>query len=122
MENDRNKFKREFKQRIYEWVLRLIRFINKLPKNTTHEVIGKQLLRSGTSILANHVEAGAASSKKDFVNFFSYSLKSANESEIWLTLLGDLSVGDNNELRWLLRELKEISSIIARSIITIRKK
>ena len=122
MENDRNKFKSEFKQRIYAWVLRLIRFINKLPKSTTHEVIGKQLLRSGTSILANHVEAGSASSKKDFANFFNYSLKSANESEIWLTLLGDLSVGNNDELNWLLRELKEISNIIARSIITIRKK
>ena len=95
MQNDRKdlpkgdnaKFKSEFKKRLCGWALRLIKFIDKLPKDSVCNVIGKQLLRSGTSALANYIEAGSASSKKDFINFFTHSLKSANESKIWLTLL-----------------------------------
>ena len=79
MENDNVKFKNEFKKRLYNWVLKMIKFIDKLPKDSTCNVIGKQLLRSGTSILANYIEANSASSKKDFINFFTYSLKSSNE-------------------------------------------
>ena len=62
MENDNVKFKNEFKKRLYTWVLRLIRYIDKLPKDSVGTVIGKQLLRSGTSILANYIEANSASS------------------------------------------------------------
>ena len=82
MENDKSKFKNEFKKRLYNWVLRLIKFIDKLPRNSVCDVMGKQLLRSGTSILANYVEANSASSKKDFINFFNHSLKSSNESKV----------------------------------------
>ncbi|MEK7137967.1 MAG: four helix bundle protein [Patescibacteria group bacterium] len=90
MKNDNVNFKSEFRKRLYDWVLRLIRFIDKLPRDSVCSVIGKQLLRSGTSILANYVEANSASSRKDFINFFTHSLKSANESKIWITLLRDL--------------------------------
>ena len=86
------------------------------------EIIIKQLLRSATSILANYIEAASASSRRDFINFFTYSLKSANESKVWLTLLRDLNVGDQQELCWLLEELVEISKIFATSIITLKGK
>lgn len=118
MQNDNAKFKSDFKKRLYNWALRLIRFVDRLPKNSVCEVIGKQLLRSGTSTLANCVEANSASSKKDSINFFTYSLKSANESKIWLTLLRDTDKGDRQELDWLLNELIEIANIIASSILT----
>ena len=62
MENDNAKFKIEFKKRLYNWVLRLIKFIDSLPKSSVTDVMGKQLLRSGTSVLANYVEANSASS------------------------------------------------------------
>ena len=101
MENDKVKFKNEFKKRLYKWVLRLIKFIDTLTKGMVGEVMGKQLLRSGTSILANYIEANSASSKKDFINFFTYSLKSANESKVWLTLLRDINKGDKKEIQWL---------------------
>lgn len=84
--------------------------------------MGKQLLRSGTSVLANYIEAGSASSKKDFINFFTHSLKSANESEIWLNLLRDTSNGDRVESDFLFKELREISNIIASSILTMKGK
>ncbi|MDD5164331.1 MAG: four helix bundle protein, partial [Patescibacteria group bacterium] len=113
MENDSVNFKNEFKKRLYNWVLRLIKFIDKLPKDSVCNVLGKQLLRSGTSILANYIEANSASSKKDFINFFTHSLKSANESKVWLTLLRDTDKGDKNELQWSLKELIEIANILA---------
>lgn len=122
MENDKAKFKNEFKKRLYNFVLRLIRFIDTLPKSSVNDVMGKQLLRSGTSILANYVEANSASSKKDFINFFTHSLKSANESKVWLTLLRDTHKGHKKELEWLLAELIEIANIIASSILTLKGK
>jgi len=122
MENDKAKFKNEFKRRLYNWVLRLIKFIDKLPKDSVCSVMGKQLLRSGTSILANYIEANSSSSKKDFINFFTHSLKSANESKVWLCLLRDTSKGDQKELQWLLNELVEIANIIASGILTMKGK
>src|SRR3990167_9327555 len=122
MENDSVKFKNEFKKRLYSWVLRLIKFIDKLQKDSTCSVMGKQLLRSGTSVLANYIEANSASSKKDFINFFTHALKSANESKVWLTLLRDTEKGDKTELSWLLNELVEIANVLASSIITMKGK
>ena len=122
MENDRAKFKNDFKKRLYEFVLRLITFIERLPKGMVSEVMGKQLLRSSTSILANYIEANSASSKKDFINFFTHSLKSANESKVWLALLRDTGKGEKKELNWFLDELSELSKILASSILTMKGK
>ena len=122
MENDNAKFKNEFKKRLYNWVIRLIKFIDKLPNDSVSNVMGKQHLRSGTSILANYIEANSASSKKDFINFFTHSLKSANESKVWLTLLRDVGKGSKEEIEWLLKELIEIANILASSILTLKGK
>src|SRR3989339_501671 len=122
MQNDKAKFKNEFKKRLYNWVLRLIKFIDKLPNDSVCQIMGKQLLRSGTSILANYIEANSASSKKDFINFFTHALKSANESKVWLALLRDVGKGNKQELSWLLQELIEVSNIIASSILTLKGK
>ncbi|MEK7180850.1 MAG: four helix bundle protein [Patescibacteria group bacterium] len=120
MKNDNSKFKNDFKKRLYSWALDLVKFIDKLPKDSICEVMGKQLLRSGTSVLANYIEASSASSRRDFTNFFNYSLKSANESKVWLTLLRDTGKGDKAALDQLLEEIIEISKIIASSILTLK--
>ena len=120
MENDSSKFKNEFKRRVYDWVLRLIKYIDALPKSSVSDVMGEQLLRSGTSVLANYIEANSASSKKDFINFFTHSLKSANESKVWLTLLRDTWKGDSKETDWLLKEMVEIANVLASSILTLK--
>ena len=83
MENNRSKFKNEFKKRLYKFVLKLIKFIDDLPNDNVSRRLSDQLLRSGTSILCNYIEGQAASSKKDFTNYFNHSLKSANESKLW---------------------------------------
>lgn len=85
-------------------------------------MIGKQLLRSGTSILANYIEANSVSSKRDFINFFTHSLKSSNESKVWIALLRDTNKGDKKELEWFLKELIEIANVIAATIITLKEK
>jgi len=120
MQNDSVKFKIEFKKRLYNFVLRLIKFIDQLPKNSVCDIMGKQLLRSGTSVLANYIEANSASSKKDFINFFTHSLKSANESKVWLALLRDSGKCNQTESEQLLRELTEIANVLASSILTLK--
>jgi len=82
-ENNKNKFK----IRIYQYIINLIKFLGAIPNDLITVEIKKQLLRSGTSIGANYFEAEAASSKKDFQNFFRIALKSANESKFWLVIL-----------------------------------
>ena len=103
-------------------MLKLVKFIDSLGKSNVNEIMGKQLLRSGTSVLANYVEANSASSKKDFMNFFTHSLKSANESKVWISLLKDLNKGDKDETDRLLKELIEMANIIASSILTLKGK
>jgi four helix bundle protein len=102
--------------------LRLLKFISALPKNEITKVIINQLIRSGTSILANYIEALASSSKREFINFFQYCLKSANESKMWLTLLRDTNNGNKKEINDLLKELTEISNIFASAIINLKGK
>jgi len=120
MQKDKEKFKSEFKARIYGWALRIIKFIDRLPRDWSCRVIGQQLLRSGTSIGANYIEAQAASSKKDFVNYLQHALKSANESKFWIAILRDAQKANQIECNELLKELEEISKILGSSILTAK--
>lgn len=122
MQNEKLEFKKEFQKRLYTFILRLLVFIKTVPKNSVSDVITKQLIRSSTSILANFIEARASSSKKEFTNFFQYSLKSANESLLWLNLLQDTDNGDKKEIQWLFGESTEIAKIFASSILSLKGK
>lgn len=122
MQNEKEKFKNEFKSRLYNWVLKIVKTIDKLPKDSISDVMGKQLLRSSTSVLANYIEAKSASSKKNYINFFNHSLKSANESGVWLTLLRDTSKISATDFDFLNKERQEVANIIASSIITMKGK
>ncbi len=122
MQNDKSKFKYEFKKRLYSFTLKLIEFLDRLPKDNVSKRIGDQLLRSGTSIIGNYIEGQAASSKKDFTNFFNTSLKSTNESKLWFALLRDSKRITPEEVAWFLNELNEIANIFASSILTLKGK
>jgi four helix bundle protein len=123
MQNDKVKFKKEFKERLYRFVLKLIKFIDKLNKrDPVCRIIGDQLLRSGTSILSNYIEAQASSSKREFINFFNHSLKSANESKVWLAILRDSGRADKKEANLFLKELDEVANIFGSSILTLKGK
>jgi four helix bundle protein len=122
MQNQTSKLKTDLKHRSYQYSIKMIEFLDALPKDVSTEIIAKQLLRSATSIGANIVEAKAASSKRDFTNFFSNSLKSANESLYWLGLLRDAKKMDNPQIEHLLNETKELSNILGSSILTLKGK
>jgi len=115
--------KLELKKRAYFYALSVIRFIDSLDKRDfSAQIIAKQLLRSATSIGANIIEAQAGSTKKDFTNFFSYALKSANESKFWLGLLRDSGKANKERANSLLSETNEIANILGSSIITLKGK
>lgn len=121
--NEKNQFnKQEFKKRLYAFVLKLIEFVDSLPKDRVCFIIGDQLLRSGTSILGNYIEGQSASSKKEFLVFIQYCLKSSNESKVWICLLRDSKRTSKEKADWFLKELDEYSSIFASSILTIKGK
>jgi four helix bundle protein len=121
MQNDKEKFKKHFKKRLYKFVLKLIEFIDSLPSNdNVSRRIGDQLLRSGTSIIGNYIEGQSASSKKDFTNYFNTSLKSTNESKLWLALLRDSGRTKKEIVQWFLDELDEYAKIFGSSILTLK--
>jgi len=122
MQNDKEKIKKEFKKRLYDFTLRLVAFLDKLPNDNVSRRIGDQLLRSGTSIIGNYIEGQAASSRKDFTNYFNTSLKSANESKLWLALLRDSKRAKAIDVSWLLEELDEIANIFGSSLLTLKGK
>lgn len=124
MNNNVSNFKKEFKLRIYKYSICLIKFLQKLPNNDNIKDIKRQVMRSGTSISANYFEAEAASSKKDFQNYFHISLKSGNETKFWLAIIRDAKIcpvfliSENNHL---LQETIELTKILASSLITMKK-
>jgi len=124
MEVNPNKQNSDFKTRTYLWTLSLVKLIEKMPKSVFGEVVSKQVLRSGTSIIANYIEAKAASSRKDFTNFFNHALKSANESKVWLALIRDTTNSQKikDQSKILLVELHEIAKILGASLLKLRGK
>ncbi len=122
MQNQNSKLKTDLKHRAYQYSIKIIEFSDTLPKDISTGIITKQLLRSATSIGANIVEAKGASSKRDFTNFFSHSLKSANESLYWLGLLRDAKKMNSAQLEYLLKETKELANVLGSSILTLKGK
>ncbi|MDI6733639.1 MAG: four helix bundle protein [Planctomycetota bacterium] len=122
MQNHGSNPKSDLKKRAYHYALDLIRFLRDCPNDIISQELKRQLLRSGTSIGANIIEAQASSSKKDFTNFFSYSLKSANESKFWLCLIRDATDVPKDKVDKLLQETIELSNILGASILTLKGK
>lgn len=117
-----NDLKIEMKKKIYSWTIELVNFVDELSKTMSVKIIAHQLMRSGTSIGANYIEAQAASSRKDFTNFIHHSLKSANESKFWLALLRDTNKSDKGKTEALLGKLEEICKILGASLLTLKGK
>ncbi len=92
------------------------------PKKRSSWVITDQLIRAGTSIGANIIEAQAASSRKDFVNFLNHGLKSGNETKFWLALAKDLDIKLLEEIEIVLKETDELVNILGSSIAKMRGK
>lgn len=115
-------FKQELIKRSFQFARKVIALVDKFPNKRSAWVISDQLLRAATSIGANIIEAQAASSKKDFVNFLNHALKSGNETKFWLALAKDISPALENEINALLKEADELVRILGSSILTLRGK
>jgi four helix bundle protein len=77
----------ELRDRTKQFALRIIRLFTALPKSTEAQVIGKQLLRSGTSVAANYREACRARSKSEMISKLSIVEQELDESKLWMELL-----------------------------------
>ena len=86
------KEKDDLKERTKLFALRIIRLFGTLPKTTEAQVLGKQLLRSGTSVGANYREAHRGRSKPEFIAKCGDSLRELEESAYWLELLVEAGV------------------------------
>ena len=95
----------ELEARTKGFALRVVRFVAELPKNRVAEVLGHQLLRSGTSVGANYREAARAESRNDFVHKVGVVEKEAAETEYWLELIEGAEIGDADERSWLRGEV-----------------
>lgn len=122
MQISKANFKIEFKKRLYDFVLKQIGFIDSLPKDNVSFRLGDQLLRSSTSILANYVEGQSASSRKELTKFVEISLKSANETKVWLALLRDSNRADRKKTDAFLAECAEIAKILASATLGLKAK
>ena len=94
------------------FALRIIKLYQVLVKDEVGRVLGKQLLRSGTSIGANVEEAQAGHSKADFTFKLNIALKEARETRYWLTLIQDAELIPSNRLASILEETEEIIKIL----------
>lgn len=121
-QNQNSKPKTSLEERSRFYAVKMIGFLSALPMNLSARIIVAQLIRSATSVGANIAEARAASSKRDFSNFFAHALKSANESSYWLKLLKEAEQIESPLLEGLLRESAEIANILAASILVMKGK
>lgn len=121
---DNKNYKEMLMDRSYAFSVNIIKFINTVDKHDfSKEILAKQLIRSATSIGANIVEAQASSSRKDFTNFISYALKSANETIYWLRLFRESFLNIKTEqTKFLLEEAVQLGKILGASIISLKNK
>ena len=104
--------KLELKQRTKEFAGGIVRFYVALPlRRTEVAVLGKQMLRSGTSVAANYREASRARSADEFVAKIELCSQEADETQLWLELLRDDCGVKNHDLDALWREVDELIAI-----------
>jgi four helix bundle protein len=109
-------------RRTKQFALQVVKFCENLVKDETSAVLGRQLLRSGTSVGANYRAVCRAKSKADFISKFGTVLEEADESAFWIELLVDSGKTNSESAGPLLREANELVAISIASINTARGK
>ena len=111
----------DIQKRTFDFGVRVIRVVDKLPRTLAAMEIGKQLLRSGTSVGANVQEADAAESRSDFIHKMSIALKESRESRYWLSLIDTAVLQNSEEVKALIQESTELTKILFTIIANARK-
>ena len=102
----------DIQDRTFKFGVQVIKFVDKLPHTLSATELGKQLLRSGTSIAANMEEANGAESRSDFIHKVSIAYKEARESRMWLGMNKATILPNAVEVQELHAECDEIVRIL----------
>jgi four helix bundle protein len=108
--------------RTKKYALRIIKLFTALPRSTEAQVMGKQLLRSGTSVAANLREASRARSDAEFIAKLGVDEQELDESMLWLELLEESGIMSHTQISQLHGETDELLAIIVTSIKTTKTK
>jgi len=113
--------KYDLEERLLNFTASVVRLADSLPNTKAGNHIAGQLLRCGTSPLANHGEVEAAESRKDFLHKLRICLKELRETWRWLRLIRRLELTQSDQLRAALTEVEELIRIFAASVRTTEK-
>jgi four helix bundle protein len=111
----------QFKARTMAYGLRIIRLVEALPPGQTASVIGRQLLRCGTSVGANYRAAARAKSTPDFISKMGTVEEECDESLYWIEMLAGAGLVDIARMAELMAEGDEILAMVVASINTARR-
>lgn len=111
----------DLKRRTKRWALAIIRLYSTLPRTTEAQVIGKQALRSGTSVGAHYREATRARSNAEFVSKIECGLQELEETRYWMELMSESGIMRPEGLQDLFREAEELTSIFVASAKTAKR-
>src|SRR3954467_15434428 len=118
-DNDRIAFAEIFKNRTKKFVIDNIIFFKTLPKTEEAKIIGRQLLRSSSSVGANYRAACRARSKAEFHSKLSTVVEESDESVFWMEILIEAEIVDQQSINHLLTEGNEILKVVAASRKTV---
>jgi len=96
--------------------------VESFPRKMTSDVIGRQLLKSATSIGANYRSARRARSRADFISKMNIALEEADETTYWLEMSLDSGLADRDTIADLLKEANELTAIFTSSVKTAKKR
>ena len=111
---------RDLKERTKRFAIRAIRLVESLPSGKTADIVGKQLLRSATSVGANYRAACRARSTAEFVAKMGIVEEEADECIYWMEIIGETRLVSKDRLVDLVREANELLAITVSSIKTAR--
>ena len=114
--------KRDLQMRTKSFALRVVRLYCALPKTTEAQVLGKQVLRSGTSVGAHYREAIRARSSAEFISKIEGGLQELEETTYWLELLIESGIIPEAKLADMLREADELTAMLVASARTAKGK
>ena len=100
----------------------MVRLYRSLPYRSDAQVLGKQLLRCGTSVAANYRAACRARSRAEWISKIGIVVEEADESVFWLEMLTDCEILSKDKLADLLKEAHELSALFTASQNTARRK
>ena|ERR1041385_1552343 len=107
--------------RTRKFALEVIKFTEELQRDDTSKILGRQLLRAGTSVGANYRAACRSKSKPDFISKMKTVLEEADESAFWIELLLDATKASPQAARPLLAEANELVAIATSSVNTAQR-